>query len=61
MQEDQADGDLKSRPETDRLEYGVWRSEVGQSESERGKEIDSEYRVTGVPRGNGVNVTRYLN
>ena len=45
MQEDQVDGDPKSRPKVDRPEYGVWRSEVGQSRSERGKEIDSKYGV----------------
>ena len=45
MQEDRADGVLKSRPETARLEYGVWRLEVRWSKSERGKGIDSEYGV----------------
>ena len=39
------DGDPKFRPETVRLKYGGWRSEVGRSKSERGKKIDSEYRV----------------
>ena len=39
------DGDPKSRPELDRLEYRVQRSEIGQSKSERGREIDSEYGV----------------
>ena len=29
----------------DRPKYGVWRSEVRWSKSERGKEIDSEYGV----------------
>ena len=45
MQEDRADGDPEFRPKADRLEYGVRRSEVRRSKSERGKEIDSEYRV----------------
>ena len=34
--EDRADGDPKSRPEGSRPEYGVRRSEIGWSESERG-------------------------
>ena len=45
MQEDRADGDLKSRPKGDRPEYRVQRLEVGRSKSKRGKEIDSEYGV----------------
>ena len=60
MQEDQADRVLKSRPKTDRPEYGVWRSEVGQSKSMRGKEIDLEYRVYRSIESEE-NVTRYPN
>ena len=61
MQEDQVDRVLKSRPEMDRLEYGVRRSGVRQSKSERGKEIDSEYRVYRSTKRAEDNVTRYLN
>ena len=45
LAEDRADGDPESRPEGSRPEYGVRRSEVGRSKSEREKEIDSEYGV----------------
>ena len=61
MQEDQADGDLKFRSETYRPEYGVRRSEIRRSESERGKGIDSEYRVYRSTERAEDNVTRYLN
>ena len=55
LAEDRADGDPKSRPQRDRLEYGVRRSEVGGRRSDgararEDKEIDSEYGVTGVPK-----------
>ena len=40
-------------------EYGGWRSDGARVRED--KEIDSEYGVTGVPRGNRDNVTRYPN
>ena len=61
MQEDQADGVLKFRPETGRPEYKVWRSEIGWSKSEREREIDSEYRVYRSTKRTESNVTRYPN
>ena len=61
MQEDQADGDLKFRPEIDRSEYRVQMSEVGRSKSERGKEMDLEYQVYRSTERAEDNVTRYLN
>ena len=61
MQEDQADGDLRTEPKADRPEYRVRRLEVGRSKSERGKEIDLEYGVYRSTKKTEDNVTRYPN
>ena len=61
MQEDQADRVPKSRSEMDRPEYGVRRSEIRWSKSEREREIDSEYRVYRSTERAEDNVTRYPN
>ena len=63
--EDRADGDPKFRPDGNRPEYGVRRSEVGDRRSDgarvrEDKEIDTEYGVTGVPKEQRY-VTRYPN
>ena len=45
----------------DRSEYGVQRSEVGQSKSKKGKEMDLEYRVYRSTERVEDNVMRYPN